>query len=1344
MANEILITDLVSQQAFQQVEALKEALNDTVAVYSKVASELAKGINFGVTDAKSLTQLKGEVAQMLQDVQSATAKLQQEQAKLEAQQKALAAAAATSASNLQTATRAAQAQGAAVVNTTNTISRALAEQEKVNALTREKFTLDKQALAIADKMLGSYQKNNQQLALVKAELKQASASMAEFNARLKAGDMSAEEYAAATADIIARQRELQIEQRELEKVLNNQQKTLRAEAGSYQELSLQLERMKMALKAISEEGLDTDQARAEADQLKSAIQDLDAHLKDMAADMGEFQRNVGNYAIAGQSATDATDAMAASIAEINKASADQQQGIVDAILGNSKLGQSLKGCITSGEGMKGMLSQAGTAVKAFGKTLTALLANPLFLAVAGVAGVAATFKWWYDYNKGLEEASRLTSQFTGLAGNEMKAVRNEVQAIADTFNLEFNETLQGANALAQGFGISYQEALKIMEDGLVSGVNANGEFLDTLKEYPRYFKEAGIDAEAFVAITAQSTKAGIFSDKGVDTIKEANLRLREMTTSTASALDGIGISSAKVMQELRDGTTTTWEVMQEVGRKLQELPASSAEVGTAIADIFGGPGEDAGLEYIKMLGDMSTSLDDIKSQHGEIATAQEMELDATKRLDNAMASLFDQTGGGFEMMKAQIFAIGKNALASVIEGCIGVANWFIRMYNNSMAFRAGVVAIGNSFNSLLTVVRAVFNSIVQQLKGIGEMLEGAFTLDAGKLKQGLSDFLSAPKGMVNAIKDGVVDGFKSGFNQVRSGHLNEIELIGTSTSTTSASGGRVSTAGAGRSTSGGSESASGGKSGSSKSTTKTEAVKDATEIAEAVTKAELDALKKRVESLTKGTQEWADAKREILTRSAEKEKLDAAKERDQLLKDLDASLKAGKVSEADAAKQRESITKSTADTITAIEEKLADDIKDIDKQVTEYQEKQAEERLKAVQTQASKEREQRDLAYQDKVAKLAQEQATAVKAAQERGQAVSEIEEEFRKKREALDDGYATDTLNAEIDALQESLDVAGITTEEREKLAAELAKKKIELAKTTAENEIEQVKKTADEDQKANEKRIASVEKWSKKAEEAMTQVSSLMNELWESEVSQLETQSEAEDERYDKQIEQIENLANTGAITEEEAEIRKRAAKAETEKKQEELEAKMNKIKYKQAVAEKANNIAQIAIATALGIMKASPNWVNMALVAAQGAIQTAIALAQPIKAYAKGTQGHPHEGGAAIVGDAGRAELVAVGGQWYVTPSVPTLVDLPKGAEVYPDASRYDIDAFRRATALPTAGRGRDGQPVIINDYATLEQRVLDNTRKMGKTVNDGILRITREMRRQSFDRYIARRT
>ena len=46
-----------------------------------------------------------------------------------------------------------------------------------------------------------------------------------------------------------------------------------------------------------------------------------------------------------------------------------------------------------------------------------------------------------------------------------------------------------------------------------------GNFLDTLKEYPAYFKEAGISADQFVAIVAQTNKMGIFSDKGVDAIR---------------------------------------------------------------------------------------------------------------------------------------------------------------------------------------------------------------------------------------------------------------------------------------------------------------------------------------------------------------------------------------------------------------------------------------------------------------------------------------------------------------------------------------------------------------------------------------------------------------------------------------------------------------------------------------------------------------------------------------------------------------------------------------------------------------------------------------------------------
>ena len=74
----------------------------------------------------------------------------------------------------------------------------------------------------------------------------------------------------------------------------------------------------------------------------------------------------------------------------------------------------------------------------------------------------------------------------------MSAFRNEVQAIADTFGADFQETLIAANAISKQFGISVNEALQLVKDGFLAGGDANGEFLDSLKEYPAYFKEAGI------------------------------------------------------------------------------------------------------------------------------------------------------------------------------------------------------------------------------------------------------------------------------------------------------------------------------------------------------------------------------------------------------------------------------------------------------------------------------------------------------------------------------------------------------------------------------------------------------------------------------------------------------------------------------------------------------------------------------------------------------------------------------------------------------------------------------------------------------------------------------------
>lgn len=236
---------------------------------------------------------------------------------------------------------------------------------------------------------------------------------------------------------------------------------------------------------------------------------------------------------------------------------------------------------------------------------------------------------------------------------------------------------------------------------------------------------------------------------------------------------------------------------------------------------------------------------------------------------------------------------------------------------------------------------------------------------------------------------------------------------------------------------------------------------------------------------------------------------------------------------------------------------------------------------------------------------------------------------------------------------------------------------------------------------------------------------ITSIMTDIYDARIKRVEEEQEANEEAGEKELERIEKLENSGAITKEEAEARKRAAEQATANKNKELEKKKEVLQQKQAKWEKANAISQSIIATALAVSKALPNLVLAALVGTLGAAQLATIIAQPIPKYAKGTDNHP--GGLAIVGDGGKHEAVVTDRGAYITPNVPTLIDLPRRAKVIPD-----VDIERRSDFLPPFERlalyrsmnlrsdigalmkdaERMGEPITVNvnnDYRKLEREM-----------------------------------
>lgn len=330
---------------------------------------------------------------------------------------------------------------------------------------------------------------------------------------------------------------------------------------------------------------------------------------------------------------------------------------------------------------------------------------------------------------------------------------------------------------------------------------------------------------------------------------------------------------------------------------------------------------------------------------------------------------------------------------------------------------------------------------------------------------------------------------------------------------------------------------------------------------------------------------------------------------------------------------------------------------------------------------------------------------------------------------------YVQKTSEAAIEALELELKTDNLSAEERAKITEELYKLKAELAQKATEAEIKAIDDTTKADEDAKKKRLKNLREWLQTASEAIGAIGDLAVTLYDGKIQKVEDEQDANDEAYDRDVERIEKLAESGAISEEEAEIRKRAAKEKTEAKNRELEKKKQELARKQAIWDKATNIAQASIATALAITKALPNFVLAAIVGAIGAIQIATIAATPIPSYAEGTKGNSrHPGGKALVGDAGKREVVMYNGTAWITPDTPMLVDLPKGAQVFPDVNDFGPIDWQKDSFSPMfsflGNSDKRGNTTVYNDYSGLERRM--------DTTNNLLMQSMKQRRREAYNR------
>ncbi|MCF0219320.1 MAG: hypothetical protein HUK14_06020 [Muribaculaceae bacterium] len=1389
------ITDFVDQSSIDGLQRLKQEMLSVKEAYVIIANELVKGLKLPVDGIDQLEKLTKQFSDLQQQAADTT---KRHSAALSEQERIVA-------------------------NTTNTISRQLMEQERANKTQREAYTEHDRVKKLLDQYHDTYEGQLQSLVKINRELEVNKKAQKDNEKALKDGRTSLARYSARQAELIAQHRALTQEKRTLTQLMTAEEKAAQSQEGSYVQLSQHLELLKKAYKDLSDEGRNSEFGK----ELENAIQNLDAHLKDTAADMGEFQRNVGNYAIAGRDGVVSTESLTAAMQQqavthkdlidqtklleeaklmLNREDANYQSTLnalnakidenkrklmdVSDILGkeatsaaeaeaqnkrlseamkhvdltsfdakkrleemrsqvernnqiiaeatgsnekfadsllkligvNLNFGSSLQGLVGTGNFLDGLK----TKVQAFGKTLFGIISNPWALAFLGIAGVAAGFKWWYDFNKGLIEASRLTHNFTGATGDAADKVTADMKTLADEMGKGYDETIGAANTLVQQFGLTWDEAYRKMSDGIVAGADMSGNMLQNIERFAPALRDAGVSADEFMSILAE-TRNGVFNEEGVQNIVKAGTRLRSMTKQTEEALNAVGISAKQMQADLESGYISMLDAVQQVASKLKEIPENSQEAGQVMKNVFGRTAAEGGTLLIQSIADVNTNIDKAKENMGELGRVNEEQMNAQRKLNETLLAVFKMSDTSFQTMTTQAKTFIVQGITGIIKGCVDIVNWFVELYNKSVALRAIFNNFIVTFKNIWAACKFTISRIIEGFKFLGEIIEGVFTMDVGKIMDGYKKGLNAFKDDFKSLAKEIAKNTKDAANETLNGKMEKVSL-------------KLE----GETNLGGSNAADKernkpdriGKSPEEKAADKerAKAAKDAEKQAKEElkriheledSKIEIMAeghekdlalirqkFKKKIDEI-KGNGETEQDLRVQLAEQCEKEIADCELKYQQELSKINlnnrlASAKKGSKEELDL-----KLAQLEAERAVEIKEaeKTGADISLInakfDKQRTEMYEDYAKSKIDKARQSFAVEAAIADNAYNRQLNKLNAAYAEELKAA---GSNEAKREEITRRHEEAiarLTEEYAKKKADASISFLEQAVQAEGLSADERIRLEDELAKAKIEYEKAVTDAVIAENERQVNSDKEATNKRIENAQRWLQVASDGLNAFNDLASAIYDAKIEQIEEEQEANTEAGEEEQERITELVNKKVISEEEGEARKRAAAAKTAKKDEELEKKKQELKYKQAVWDKANSVAQAGIATALAIIQAMPNVILAAIAAAMGAVQIATILATPIPKYAKGTIYHP--GGPAMVGDGGRSEIVSFGGQMYLTPDKPTLVDMPKGAEVFPDAERLLASnlSFTSSLAAPT----KELPSVVVNnDYTDLKREVV----------------------------------
>lgn len=298
--------------------------------------------------------------------------------------------------------------------------------------------------------------------------------------------------------------------------------------------------------------------------------------------------------------------------------------------------------------------------------------------------------------------ARVKQQMQGISDVDLKDVTEDLLTLRDTFGMDENETLRGAQQLMKQFGISSKEAFDLMATGAQNGLNKSDELGDNISEYSGKFKQAGYSAEEYFQLMQNGLDGGAYNlDKVNDAINEVTTRL--VDGNIEGALDSFDTKTQDVFKAWQEGRKTQKDVVNAIVEDISRTTNQQEKLNKT-ATAFGTMGEDFNAGFIESLTTVGNKYKDVEGAMDKVKDI------ANGGLKNALSGLGRTFLNSFT-------PIGE-LITPILAGIIGLITVAIQ------GIQQGFAKVGDVISSVLSKIDT--SGITELTSQVSEVLAPAF------------------------------------------------------------------------------------------------------------------------------------------------------------------------------------------------------------------------------------------------------------------------------------------------------------------------------------------------------------------------------------------------------------------------------------------------------------------------------------------------------------------------------------------------------------------------------------------------------------------------------------------